>query len=56
MLKAALSAAGKKYALKATTRSLDLRPRIDLKPMHNKYKFGKRIKQLPPLQKEIALR
>ena len=55
MLKAALQAAGKKYALKATTRSLDMMPRIELKMMHNKYKFGKRIKQLPTRKSE-ALR
>lgn len=55
MLKAALQTAGKKYALKATTRSLDMTPRIELKMMHNKFKFGKRIKQLP-LRKSEALR
>ena len=55
MLKAALTAAGKKYSSVATTRSLNLTPRINIKPMHNKYKFGKRIKQLPTRKSE-ALR
>ena len=55
MLKAALTAAGKKYSSVATTRSLYLTPRINIKPMHNKYKFGKRIKQLPTRKSE-ALR
>jgi len=44
MLKAALKAAGKTYA---ETRSLETRPRLDLLPMHNKYKFGKRIMNRP---------
>ena len=57
MLKAALEAAGKKYTTIATTRSLDLKmPPFELKMLHNKYKFGKRIKQLPHLQKGEALK
>ena len=44
MLKAALKAAGKTYA---DTRSLETRPRLNVQPMHNKYKFGKRILNRP---------
>ena len=44
MLKAALTAAGKNYT---TTRMLQTRPRLDVKTLPNKYKFGRRIKELP---------
>ena len=56
MLKAALKVAGKKYSSVATTRSLNMTPRVNLKAMHNKYKFGKRIKQLPHKQKIEAMK
>lgn len=49
MLKAALQAAGKVYpsVAVATTRSFENKPTIEIKMMHNKLNFGKRIKQLP---------
>ncbi|MBQ6747226.1 MAG: hypothetical protein IJR07_09325 [Bacteroidaceae bacterium] len=47
MLKAALQTAGKSYTSVATTRALSSTPQMEIKMLHNKYKFGKRIKQLP---------
>ena len=47
MLKAALMAAGKSYTPLATTRALDNTPQMELKMLRNKYKFGKRILQMP---------
>ena len=54
MLRAALQAAGKSYSSVgvATTRSFEERPTIEIKMMHNKYKFGKRIMQLPSKLKD----
>lgn len=46
MLKAALKKAGKNTAV-ATTRALDSTPQMELKMLRNKYKFGKRILQMP---------
>ena len=48
MLKAALTAAGKSYA---NTRSLQTRPRVNIKPMHDKNKFARRIMQTPKMEK-----
>ena len=56
MLRAALTAAGKQYSVLATTRSLDMMPHFELKMLHDPYKFGKRIKQLPHLPTEEALK
>lgn len=48
MLKEALKAAGKSYA---NTRSVEFLPQVNVKPMHNKYRFAKRIMQAPKVEK-----